>query len=297
MSLLSSLFSRADRADAACAPPPPAPDSVRIDAPLRERLAAWRAFPADVCGAQLVWGPGRVTPGDGNDDAALLDALGVFPGARLAWIGAGLGGPALTVAQTACVDVTGYEWRKIWRDHARAMIGDRAAAGRVALKAMDQEGDGLSHGPFDAAVCVDRFHELAEPDAVLARIRAALAPDAGAVFVEPVREATAALSDDDPAAKLPTHHAWVDRLRRADFVVDDDMEVSGAYAARIRKRWAGLRRDVEGLLGVAVREPGVRPALVVMQRLVARAAMRIEALESGRVAVYRFRAIKRAAHS
>lgn len=122
-------------------------------------------------------------------------------GARVADVGCGTGHAANLIAQAyPRANVTGFDFAEdaIVRGEAEAR-----ALGLTNVQFVAQDVAALpSEPPFDLITSFDAIHDQAQPAGVLARIRAALAPDGVYLMVEP--RASSNLEDNlkNPAAAL-----------------------------------------------------------------------------------------------
>ena len=155
---------------------------------------------------------------------AMLDALGVTPGMRVADIGAGVGYHALRLS--ARVGAAGKVWATDVQPEMLELLRAELRAAKVDNVEPVLSGDettGLPAASVDLALMVDVYHELAAPVAFMRDLRRALAPGGRVVLVEfrgedpevPIREEhklTVAQAD----AELRAH--GFERVARHDFL-------------------------------------------------------------------------------
>lgn len=130
-------------------PPPP------VGGPSDERALEAALFDPQIDprlqALQLLWGEGRIAPGDEMDEAAVIAKLGT-PSA-LAIIGPGLGAPlrALAAQGRAC---SVFEWR----GEMRAVLSEAAGSlPGVTVQGFDLDVSTLAQDAFDALVSFDDF--------------------------------------------------------------------------------------------------------------------------------------------
>ena len=125
---------------------------------------------------------------------AVLDALHLAPKDVVADVGAGTGYFTLRLARrVAHVIATDVQ------PEMRAAIGTRAhALPNVEVRAATPSNSGLAAGCCDLVLLVDVYHELADPPAVMATIRAALRPRGRLALVE--------YRAEDPSVPIKPEH-------------------------------------------------------------------------------------------
>ena len=119
----------------------------------------------------------------------IFGAMGVSPGAVVADVGAGDG--FLTVRLARAVGPTGRVFAVDVDDRAiarlRARIAEDALTNVTVLKG-EAHDPHLSAASLDAAVIVNAYHEMADHQAMLRALRAALKPGGRLIIVEPMSD-------------------------------------------------------------------------------------------------------------
>lgn len=155
---------------------------------------------------------------------AMLDALRITLGMRVADIGAGVGYHALRIAPR--VGSAGRVYATDLQPEMLELLRDRVdAAGLTNVEAVrsSDSGTGLPDATIDLALFVDVYHELADPAAFMRDLRRALAPRARVVLVEfrgedpevPIKEEHK-MTVDQVDAELGAH--GFERSERHDFL-------------------------------------------------------------------------------
>jgi ubiquinone/menaquinone biosynthesis C-methylase UbiE len=154
-----------------------------------------------------------------EDCKLLLEALDVRPGQTVCDLGCGNG--FYTVELARRVGPTGTVYAIDIQPEMLRMLAERAAAERLANirpvlgTAIDPR---LPAGTIDLVVCVDVYHEFSHPEAMLARIRASLAPGGRLVLAE--------FRGEDPAVPIkPLHKMTKAQIRM-------ELEPAGFAVAR-----------------------------------------------------------------
>jgi ubiquinone/menaquinone biosynthesis C-methylase UbiE len=154
-----------------------------------------------------------------EDCKLLLEALDVRPGQTVCDLGCGNG--FYTVELARRVGPTGTVYAIDIQPEMLRMLAERAAAERLANirpvlgTAIDPR---LPAGTIDLVVCVDVYHEFSHPEAMLARIRASLAPGGRLVLAE--------FRGEDPAVPIKPLH----KMTKAQ--VRMELEPAGFAVAR-----------------------------------------------------------------
>lgn len=146
----------------------------------------------------------------------MLDALSLKPGMRVADVGAGVGFHTVRIARR--VAPGGHVWATdIQEEMVSRLRANVEAAGLTNVTPVLTRPDetGLPYGQVDLVLMVDVFHELAEPERLLAKLKRALAPGGRVALVE--------FRAEDPRVPIKEEHkmsvAQVDaELRAAGFV-------------------------------------------------------------------------------
>lgn len=151
----------------------------------------------------------------------IFKAMGIQPGSAVADIGAG--GGFFTVRLSRAVGSAGRVYAvdvsaKVLAGLKRRVADEQLANVDVIEGAADDPK--LPAGALDAALIVNAYHEMAEHDAMLAKIKAALKPDGRLVIVEPIAPARrdAARADQTRSHEIAVEHVQQD-ARAAGFRV------------------------------------------------------------------------------
>ncbi len=128
-----------------------------------------------------------------------LDAIGVAPGMVVADVGAGSG--YMTVRLAARVGPSGRVFANDLQPEMLKLLStrlDREGISNVTLVQGTVDDPRLPAGAIDLILMVDVYHELSEPQKMLARMRDALKPDGRLVLLEYRKE--------DPAIPIRPEH-------------------------------------------------------------------------------------------
>ena len=129
----------------------------------------------------------------------MLDALALRPGMRVADVGAGVGYHTVRLARR--VGPEGHVWATDIQEEMVAQLRRRVEAEglrNVTVVHTRPDEPGLPEGQLDLVLMVDVFHEVAEPELLLARLARALAPGGRLALVE--------FRAEDPALPVRPEH-------------------------------------------------------------------------------------------
>jgi cyclopropane fatty-acyl-phospholipid synthase-like methyltransferase len=141
----------------------------------------------------------------------LIGRLDARPGDRVLDIGCGTGAPALRLARSAGVEVTGITVSRRQLDLARAAAGAAGLADRVGFRYADAMDLPFEDGEFDRAWALESLHHIPDRARVLRGVARVLRPGgclaiADIVLRGPVADAAARCAVDDfcAAAQIPS---------------------------------------------------------------------------------------------
>lgn len=161
----------------------------------------------------------------------VTERLQLGPGALLADVACGRGGPGMWVARCAGVDVIGIDFSTVAVAQAIARIDTFQLARRAQFRVGTMEATGLADAQVDAVMCVDSLQFSGDPGLVVREASRILRPGGRAVFTT----WEARKSGD---SRVPQSYAWLDagRLMR-------DVGFTGVVVAE-RPEWHQHERAV-----------------------------------------------------
>jgi SAM-dependent methyltransferase len=138
---------------------------------------------ARLAALELLWGAGRIAPGEDSADALAPAQLGVSDGAEVAVIGPGLAAPLIAFAGACGARLSVLEWReetvaRLGWSLARARLGGRSQTTRI-----DLEAHVFAPEAFDGVWSLDEFSFVDEPARLAHQIARTLRPD-GCALIE-----------------------------------------------------------------------------------------------------------------
>jgi ubiquinone/menaquinone biosynthesis C-methylase UbiE len=242
--------------------------------------------------AQWLWGPGYIMPGDEHYVIELVKPFGLTPAMSMLDLSAGLGGPARAIAEAYGTYVTGLE-----RSPERAKRGmEMSVAANLGKKAMisqfNPESMELRPNSFDCILGRGSTYNVVEKERMLRVVFQGLKQRGQFLLNE--------FTIDPAHGKRPELKAWMARetfppvlwtieqyndcLTSLGFDIRVVEDVTPMYRQMIVGGWARLIKEVD-LKTMA------RSHLRVVVNEAELWALRIAALESGAVRVYRLHAL------
>ena len=270
----------------------PAPPPV-AEAPVAEVAQQHDEAPLDrLALLQRIWGAGFLMPGGTEQIMTLIKPFGVNPAMSLLDLSAGLGGPSRHVSATFDVYITAMERSAEIARRAHGMSVDAGLGRKVPVTAYEPESVELRPHAFDAAYAQFLTTGVVDKERLVREVMRCLKPRGQFAFLDfTLREA----ETDDPRLEslrrverypvLPWRVAqYIDCLTAAGFdcrIAEDHTE---AYRSRIMAGWGQLMQAVE----LHDMPKSHLRALLEEAELW---GLRLSALGSGALSVYRFYAV------
>jgi SAM-dependent methyltransferase len=218
-------------------------------------------MPARLAALGLLWGAGRVRPGEDSADALEPARLGAAADARIAVLGPGLAGPVVAFASAHAGPLDVFEWREESIEVLKYGVARAKLDARVSVTRIDLEAHVWPPASFDGLWSVDDFAYCSFPPHLCQQIMKALKPGACAVV-----ETYVGLRGDDLASAFASSFAEPQVRAHGDvlqvftdtgfqLVSDDDLTEEFLETARKYFMQLGQRMDEAAKLDVAaVRE-------------------------------------------
>lgn len=137
--------------------------------------------PPRLAALSILWGAGRVRPGEDAADALEAARIGAPPEGVLAVLGPGLAAPLAAVAthHTGAMEV--FEWREETVEALKAGVAKAKLDGRVAVTRVDLEAHVWAASHYDGLWSIDDFAYCSFPPHLAQQIMKCLKPGACAV--------------------------------------------------------------------------------------------------------------------
>lgn len=138
-------------------------------------------MPPRLSALALLWGEGRVRPGDSTADTLEPARIGLAPEGVLAVLGPGLVGPLAAVAGAHPGKIEAYEWRDETVEALKHGVAVAKLDDRVSVAKIDLEAHVFTPGSFDGLLSTDDFAYCGYPPHLAQQIMKSLKPGACAV--------------------------------------------------------------------------------------------------------------------
>ncbi len=218
--------------------------------------------PARLTALQLLWGEGRISPGDDAHERGLLERSGIAEDQPLIVLGPGLAGPVRSLAEAHAGPLEALEWRSETVEWAHRDISGAGLGGRVSVRRIDLETVKLKAAGAAGILSLDEFSHCDHPPRLVQQLARGLRPGGAAVI-----EAYFGAPDEDfgpafatafaepkiaPAASL---HATA---HEAGLAVEGDEDISEAHLslakARLQTAPGRLEACADKLTAMVLRE-------------------------------------------
>lgn len=298
----------AKRQPAAEPPAPPAPEKKAPELPVITPLQGeaepdpvlpidpWDQNRIDV--AQLIWGRGFCGPGGPEYVIAMSKLLTLTPEMSMMHLGAGLGGPARTLAEHFGVWVTGYETSESLVAAGSELSAIAGLAKKASLTYLDLDEPRPFERKYDRALVDDFLSLIPDKQDLLVRIEESLKPDGLCLITDYFLASDRTLEHPDyrdwmlkePRKPCLVHvDELVEILQRAGYNVRVNDDLSADYVTLIDQTWAGADQIVAQLYA----QPGQAQLVNVVCKEAELWARRARLLRGGHVTYRRLLAAKR----
>lgn len=138
-------------------------------------------MPGRLVALSLIWGPGRIRPGDKAAEMLEPARIGLPQEGVLAMLGAGLAAPVAALAAAHPGKIELFEWREETAEALRRGLQEAKLDDRVSVTRIDLEAHVFPQNYFDGLFSVDDFAYCGYPPHLAAQILKCLKPGACAV--------------------------------------------------------------------------------------------------------------------
>jgi hypothetical protein len=138
-------------------------------------------LPPRLAALAVLWGEGRIRPGDGAADGLEPARIGLAADGLLALLGPGLAAPLLAVAGVHPGKIEVFEWREETLEALKYGVGKAGLEDRVTVARIDLEAHVFTPGHYDGLLSFDDFAYCGYPPHLAQQIMKCLKPGACAV--------------------------------------------------------------------------------------------------------------------
>jgi|CXWL01.1.fsa_nt_gi hypothetical protein len=205
-------------------------------------------LPARLTALSLIWGQGRVRPGDDAVDGLELARIGIAPDGALAFLGPGLAAPVIALAAVHPGKIDVFEWREETIDALRHGVRKAKLEDRVNVTRIDLEAHVWQAAQYDGLLSVDDFAYVGFPPHLAHQLIKCLKPGACAVV-----EAYVGLRSPDLATafassfaepQIRAHGDVLQYLTDVGFALEGDEDLTEEFLDLARQ---GFKRLAEAL--------------------------------------------------
>lgn len=205
-------------------------------------------WPARLRALMLIWGEGRVRPGDDAADKLEPARLGIAPDGVLAFLSPGLVGPVIAVAGAHPGKIDAFEWREETIEALRYGVRQAKLEDRVSVTRIDLEAHVWPTQHYDGLLSIDDLAYVGFPPHLAHQMIKCLKPGACAVLEAytglRIPELSTAFATSFAEPQIRAHGDQLQTLRDVGFSVEGDEDLTDEFLALARH---GFKRLAEGL--------------------------------------------------
>ncbi|PHR60798.1 MAG: hypothetical protein COA47_06195 [Robiginitomaculum sp.] len=279
-------------------PAPPARAKRRGPSPADLALAKYSGDPAIVA-AHVAWGGGRLWPADPGFEQRACGSFHVGSDKIVGILGAATGGPVVAMSAHLSCFVFGFDWRSAAEVPAQEFIKAAGAGDKTSVRTINLDTVFPLQRKCEGMIAVEPVLTRSQ-DHVLDWLRLAISGGGQVILEEP--------SLEHQEQQVPKGQWFVDQenencfwktpaeremaLKLAGFSVQKVQETTGIALRTLRTAVASTDQAFAELSQATELAPILQPVTEFFKKEVDAAKNRLNALENGDVAVYRYTAIK-----
>lgn len=201
-------------------------------------------MPARLSALALIWGDGRVRPGDATAEAMEPARIGVTADGMLAVWGPGLAAPVIAIASKHPGKIEVYEWREETVDALRHEVKQAKLDDRVTVTRIDLEAHVYPPASLDGIYSVDDFAYVGYPPHLAQQVMKSLKPGACAVleayvgFKSDALKTAFASSFAEP--QIRAHGDVLQFFRDVGLQIEADEDLTDEFLATARRAFKQL---------------------------------------------------------
>jgi hypothetical protein len=192
----------------------------------------------------LLWGEGRVRPGDSTADKLEPARIGLGPEGVLAVLGPGLVGPLTAVAGAHSGKIEVFEWREETLDALKHGVAKAKLADRVSIARIDLEAHVFTPASFDGVLSTDDFAYCGYPPHLAQQLMKSLKPGACAVVECYVglksAELATAFASSFAEPQIRAHGDLLQFFNDAGFALEADEDLTEEFLETARQAFKAL---------------------------------------------------------
>lgn len=201
-------------------------------------------LPPRLAALALLWGEGRVRPGDASAEALEPARVGISEDGALAVFGPGLAAPVVALAGAHAGKIEVFEWREETIDALRHGVKQAKLDERVSVTRIDLEAHVFAPASFDGLLSIDDFAYCGYPPHLAQQIMKALRPGACAVVEAYVgfksAELATAFASSFAEPQIRAHGDVLQFFKDAGLAVEADEDVTDEFLSTAREAFKRL---------------------------------------------------------
>lgn len=201
-------------------------------------------MPPRLAALNVLWGPGRVRPGDDSADGLEPARIGAPADGVIAVLGAGMAAPLAAVAGVHSGRIEAFEWREETVEALKYGVAQAKLEARVSVTWVDLEAHVWTPNSFDGLWSVDDFAYCSYPTHLAQQIMKCLKPGACAVIEAyvglPNAEFTTAFASAFAEPQIRAHGDVLQVLRDAGLIVESDEDLTEEFLDNARAAFLQL---------------------------------------------------------
>lgn len=192
----------------------------------------------------LLWGEGRVRPGDSTADGLEPARIGLAPDGVLAVLGPGLVGPLEAVAAAHPGKIDALEWREETFEALKYGVKKARLEVRISVARIDLEAHVFAPGIFDGLLSIDDFAYSGYPPHLASQVMKSLKPNACAVVECYVgfksEELATAFASSFAEPQIRAHGDLLQFFKDAGFALEADEDLTEEFLDTARQAFKAL---------------------------------------------------------
>lgn len=269
-------------------PPPPPSTELPVD--------PWDKSRVDV--AQYIWGPGYCGPGGPEHIIAMSKLLALNAELSMADIGAGLGGPARTLAEEFGVWMTGYEQSETLVKAGNELSTMAGMAKKAPLQHFEPGPNFKFERRYDRAFLKESLHMIEDKSDLLAKLEDAIKPDGLVLIIDYVLGDEAVVGTADYRAwragephkvYMVTQQELAGAVTKSGLALRVNEDQSQSQIELITRAWKGVDQVAARLM----ENPDERHLVKTLLHEAELWARRVAMLQSGKLKLVRMLGAKR----
>jgi hypothetical protein len=214
-------------------------------------------MPSRLAALSLLWGEGRVRPGDATADALEPARLGMSPDGVFALLGPGLAAPVIAAADGHPGKIEVFEWREETLDALKHGVAKANLNDRVSVTRIDLEAHVFAPNSYDGLWSTDDFAYCGYPPHLAQQLMKCLKPGACAVVEAYVglraEELATAFASSFAEPQIRAHGDLLQFFKDVGLTLESDEDLTDEFLSTAREAFKqlGARLQEQGALDVA----------------------------------------------